>query len=136
MVSLHILKQNKFMHYILVGPTFNVHPVSTNISIDSDLVLICTASGIPLPIISWAFNSSFESESTLSTSESVISYGTIQSQLYIDDIELFDSGNYQCRASIPEYSHILSDIASITVIGKPLSVIDVNIILLIIILLI
>ena len=108
------------MHYTVVGPTFNIHPVNTNVSKNSDLVLICTASGIPLPIISWTFNSSFESEATLSTSESIISYGTIQSQLYIDDIELFDSGNYQCQASIPEYSPILSNIASISVIGKSL----------------
>lgn len=88
------------------------------VSLSSELVLACTASGIPVPNITWIFNSSLVREMIPSSSDVITSYGIIQSQLHINQIELSDLGQYQCQAESSEYSPVVSNIALVNVVGK------------------
>ncbi len=88
------------------------------------LVLDCTATGIPLPNITWSKNGSqinFPSDQqslTISTSQDSNSVYRVISMLSISSVTYFDRGTYICTASnidLSDGSHFSNDTSLFTI---------------------
>jgi len=71
-------------------------PVDTPAVLGDGEILTCTATGIPLPTITW-MNQDGNTAGTVS--DMIASANTIMSTLTFMDLQVNDFGNYQCMAS-------------------------------------
>lgn len=82
-------------------------PRDTNVTITEELVLDCTASGFPVPLISWIHNGTVidpeESDQGI-----IIQSRRITSTLRVTSTTLSHSGDYVCSAASPSFNTVTS----------------------------
>ena len=70
-------------------------PIEVASVIGSSVVFTCTATGIPLPTITWS--SDTDSDITTNT-ETILNMTTIYSEIIISDVQVDNFTNYTCTA--------------------------------------
>ena len=78
-------------------------PMDTTANITDTILLTCSASGIPLPDISW-FKDGSPLDPSANITESTDGADMITSVLTLSDLVLTDAGVYSCNASHPDSS--------------------------------
>ena len=71
-------------------------PVNTSAMINDNVTFTCTATGIPLPIITWMDEND---NSDLVGSDMIIDNTTIRSTLTLSNLQAEDFDNYTCTAT-------------------------------------
>ena len=101
-----------------VGPVIVMAPVHINVtSVEDDIVLRCSATGFPTPIITWQHNGSLVTEMGRVEINETTSYYQRNSILTIRTAMTNDTGNYSCIASVASYSQI-SEVVLVLVQGE------------------
>jgi hypothetical protein len=102
--------------FIVVSPLVTGHPQDMNVTIFEDTInLTCTATGFPLPIITWFHNDTLDT--TGSSTTFVANAYTITSTFMKRSPMVNDSGGYSCRAAIEGYDDANSDVVTVLVQG-------------------
>jgi len=78
-----------------VAPVVTESPHDVSGMIDDSVVFICTATGIPLPTITWS--SDIDGDIATNT-ETIFNMTTIYSEVIISDVQEDDFTNYTCTA--------------------------------------
>ena len=112
-----------FVHFI-VGPIIITSPSSIDITTNiHSITLICQAIGVPIPNITWTHNGTVLSGSGDLSIETTTMVGSssVRSVLTVNSAQANNTGEYVCNATSPVifYESVLSDIATVTVHGKP-----------------
>ena len=99
------------------------NPVRDSAFAPDAVSVVCRASGLPVPNITWiktATNGSetvlFSSSHNLNITEQVDKV-TLDSSLTVDPTSVLDTGNYSCRA-VNDFGNVLSDQAEVVIYGK------------------
>ena len=79
----------------IVGPTITEAPVNIVDTLEGSVTFTCTATGIPLPNITWSSDSN---DSIAATSNKILGNITIQSNLTLSVLQRDDFMNYTCTA--------------------------------------
>lgn len=82
-------------------------PRDTNVTITEELVLDCTASGFPVPMISWIHNGTVIDPEE-SDQVTIIQSRQITSTLRVTSTTLSHSGDYVCSAASPTFNMVTS----------------------------
>ena len=86
---------------LTVAPHIDVPPMDMNVTTTEDIILTCTASGYPVPSISWNHNGTTVSESiSINITEQDEDRMTL-STLTVTGADFNDSGQYECFATSP-----------------------------------
>ena len=84
---------------LTVAPRIEVPPMAMNVTTTEDIILTCTASGYPIPSISWTHNDTAVNESI---SISITEQDRVtMSTLTVIGAVVNDSGQYECFATSP-----------------------------------
>lgn len=117
-INRHCMRNFVSSPVFTVSPVVTEHPQDQNVtSFEGTIVLRCTATGFPAPLITWFHNNTLESNTSNIMEENVNVY-TTRSTLTIPMAERNDSGEYHCRAAIEGYNDIDSNPAIVLVQGK------------------
>ncbi len=102
--------------FIVVSPLVTGHPQDMNVTILEDTIILnCTATGFPLPIITWFHNDTLDT--TGSSTIFVANAYTTRSTFMKMSPMVNDSGGYFCRGTIEGYDDANSDLVTILVQG-------------------
>ena len=83
------------MHFLVV-PEITQGPVDMAARVGESVTFTCTATGVPLPNITWSSDSS---DSITATSDVVSDNDTMRvSQIMLSDLQINDFQNYTCTA--------------------------------------
>ena len=89
------MSQYNLCYFILiVVPVITQGPIDTPGVLDGSVMFTCTATGIPLPNITW-----MDENNILMGSDMVINGTTIQSTLTLSNLQDDDFDNYTCTAT-------------------------------------
>ena len=83
-----------------VAPVISEAPEDTNVTITEELVLECTASGFPVPVVSWIHNGTVidpEESDQIVITQNLLSRQSLSS-LRVTSTTLNHSGDYICSA--------------------------------------
>ena len=69
------------------------------VDVADEVMFSCTASGVPLPVISWYKDGSLMDANISNITTSVVSSGTLTATLYLSNLRLVDAGVYSCNAT-------------------------------------
>ena len=95
----HVIEYYSFMFYCLAeGTMFLDFPMDTTANITDTILLTCSASGIPLPDISW-YKDGSPLDPSADITESTDGVTMKTSILTLDNLVLTDAGVYSCNAS-------------------------------------
>ena len=101
---------------IVVSPLVTGHPQNMNVTIFKDtIILTCTATGFPSPIITWFHNGTLDILGS-STTVAVNVYTSRSTFMKLSPMTN-DSGGYFCRAAVSGYDDTNSDVAIVLVQG-------------------
>ena len=97
-------------------------PDSVNLTvtdIDENITLTCSATGFPVPNITWQYNGNTISALDRVEISSISSYYQVNSTLIVRIAKIDDTGNYSCTAtsSIADYIPVVSTIVMVLVQG-------------------
>ena len=102
--------------FIVVSPLVTGHPQDMNVTISEDtIILTCTATGFPSPIITWFHNDTIDTIGSYVTI-AINDYTTTSTFMKMSPMAN-DSGRYFCRASIDGYDDANSDVVTVLVQG-------------------
>ena len=107
---------------LTVAPLIDVPPMDTNVTTTENIILTCTASGFPVPSISWTHNGTAVNESiSINITEQDEDRMTL-SMLTVTGAVINDSGQYECSATSPigNFSIVESGPVLVLVQGKHL----------------
>ena len=103
--------------FIAVSPLVTEHPQDMNVTISEGIIILtCTATGFPSPIITWFHNDTIDTIGSYNTTI-VVNYYTTTSTFMMMSPMVNDSGRYFCRASIDGYDDANSDVVTVLVQG-------------------
>lgn len=92
------------------------HPQAVNVTIFEDIIILtCTATGFPSPVITWFHNDTLDT--TGSFSSFALNYFTTMSTFVKFSPMSNDSGGYFCRAAVNGYDDASSDTVTVLVQG-------------------
>ena len=119
-------------HYVMTSPTvipvISVPPEDKNVTSTEDLVLVCTATGFPVPDIIWIHNGSVVdaagSDQINITEESM--ERQLMSNLTVTNTTFNNSGDYVCNANSSEFDPVASGPVLVLVQGQLLKLILVH----------
>ena len=104
-----------------VAVAVDTHPQTSNVSINDEFSLSCTASAFPLPNITWFQNSTLVENDTRTTIAQTTTSRTVTSTITIDNATTSDGGTYVCRVDAPpgtDFNITDSDTALVLVQGE------------------
>ena len=108
------------MASLTVGPEISVPPVEENVTTTEDLVLICSATGFPVPDITWRHNQTgldVMNRDDINVTE-VVSDRDLMSTLCVTNTSVNASGLYACDASSSNFAPAMSDAVLVLIQGK------------------
>ena len=85
------------VYVFLVVPEITQGPVTAAGRLDEDVIFTCTATGVPLPNITWSGPDM--TDNPVQPSDDMIIDDTRQSQITVSDLEIGDFGTYTCTAT-------------------------------------
>ena len=92
----HLFFNSVYYQVFIVGsPTITEAPINIADTINGSVTFTCTATGIPLPTITWSSDSN---NSIAATSDMILGNITIQSNLMLSYLQNDDFMNYTCTA--------------------------------------
>ena len=98
----------------------SVPPEDENVTSTEDLVLVCTATGFPVPDIVWIHNGTVvdaaESDQTSITEVSM--ERQLMSTLTVTNTIFNNSGDYVCNATSSEFDPVISDPVLVLIQGQ------------------
>ena len=98
----------------------SVPPEDENVTSTKDLVLVCTATGFPVPDIVWIHNGTVvdaaESDQTSITEVSM--ERQLMSTLTVTNTIFNNSGDYVCNATSSEFDPVISDPVLVLIQGQ------------------
>ena len=110
------------MHFILVAPSIITTLTTEAVIINDNVNIICTATGLPPPSVSWKKGDTPTMGNNLLNEVTINIDGTpsvTTSTLVLVNVSLTYEGEYTCVASSSEFSGTVETIVkNITIIGK------------------
>ena len=108
------------MFYSSVPATILEDPIRDSAFAPDPVSVMCRASGLPVPTITWMRTAMDGSQTVLFPSSNITEQDdgvTRASTLYINSTSIMDTGNYSCRA-VNEFGNVISDPVEVVIYGK------------------